>query len=135
MTTFEDVYHVFLSKITDRELIMQVEEIRNEIMEDYLNSAIAQFSHCRKNLEDIDDTFKQFKTSLDRLEKEILARYMVIEWTNGYIQSEEFLKQTLGNRDYTTYSPANHLDKLMELRSINLKEVKELIQEYYYRYP
>lgn len=133
MTTFQDVYNVFLAKITDRELVTN--EFKDEVMEDFLNSGIAQFSHCEKDLEDTDDVLKQFNITLDRLEKEILARYMVIEWTNGYIQSEEFLKQSLGNRDYTTYSPANHLEKLIELRSINLKEVKELIQEYYYRYP
>lgn len=135
MTTFQEIYNVFLSKITDRDLISMEETFRNDIMEGYLNSAIAQFSHCQKDLDDIDDALKQFNNELDRLEKEILSRYMVIEWSNGYIQSEEFLKQKLGNRDYTNFSPANHLDKLIELRALNQKEVKELIQEYYYRYP
>lgn len=135
MTTFQEVYNVFLSKITDRDLINLADNIRDDIMEGYLNSAIAQFSLCDKDIDTTDEIAKQFNVTLDRLEKEILARYMVIEWSNGYVQSEEFLKQKLGNRDYTNFSPANHLDKLIDLRSTNLKEVKELIQEYYYRSP
>jgi len=135
MTIFEEVYNVFLSKITDRDLISLTENLRNDVMEGFLGSAIAQFSLCEKDLEDTNDILKQFNATLDRLEKEILSRYMVIEWSNGFIQSEEFLKQKLGSRDYSLHSPANHLDKLTELRSINTKEAKELIREYYYRNP
>ena len=131
MTPFSDVYHAFLSKITDRDLVNN--EFKDEIMEDFLRSAIARFHHCEKDLSDTDFVLKQFNTELDMLEIEILARYMVIEWTDGYIQSEEFMKQKLGNRDYTNHSPANHLEKLMDLKAYNTGEASALIQEYYYR--
>lgn len=132
-TAFSEINRIFLSKITDRDLIQLADEIKEEIMGDFLGSAIAQFHLCEKNLEDVDDLMGHFNETLDRLEKEILARFMVIEWTNGFIQSEDFLLQSLGNKDYTVFSPSNHLDKLLALRSLNEEKVNGLIHEYYYR--
>lgn len=132
MTPFQDIYDLFYSKITSYDLFSLSDLEINEIAKKYLDSSISRFVHCEKDLEDREDALEQFNVDLTMLEKEILSLNMVYVWLNSYVQSEEFLKQHLGSKDYQVYSPANHLAQLIELRTSIQNEIDGLINLYYY---
>lgn len=133
MTPFQDIYEIFLNKITNYSYLnLDVNVVESE-MKKFLRSSISRFKpYCQNDLENRDDTLDTFNLDLSSLEKEILALMMVYEWTNRYVLSEEFLVQRLGTKDYQIYSPANHLEKLIDLRSSIQKEIDDLINLYYY---
>jgi len=124
---------LFTNKITDYRLPSLTQDEAEFRMINFLNSSISRFTpYCQKDLNDKNDTLKQFNIDLSTLEKEILALMMVYEWTNSFVLSEEFLKQKLGAKDYQIYSPANHLEKLIQLRSSIQNDIDDLIKLYYY---
>jgi hypothetical protein len=131
-TQYSDVYDRFLSKITDYDLAnLTDQELKNTLLK-YLKSAVANFKYCTKDLKDRDDTLQVFNIDLDEIEQEIIAKLMVIEWVNPYINSQENIRQVLGSRDYKIYSPANMLDKLLELKKTMQDEVQSDLTFYYY---
>lgn len=133
MTTYQEIFALFTNKITDYNLPSLTQDEAEFRMMKFLDSSISRFTpYCQKDLSDKDDTLKQFNIDLSTLEKEILALMMVYEWTNSFVLSEEFLKQKLGTKDYQIYSPANHLEKLIQLRSSIQNEIDDLIKLYYY---
>lgn len=133
MTTYQEIFALFTNKITDYRLPSLTQDEAEFRMINFLNSSISRFTpYCQKDLNDKNDTLKQFNIDLSTLEKEILALMMVYEWTNSFVLSEEFLKQKLGTKDYQIYSPANHLEKLIQLRSSIQNDIDDLIKLYYY---
>ena len=133
MTTYQEIFALFTNKITDYRLPSLTQDEAEFRMINFLNSSISRFTpYCQKDLNDKNDTLKQFNIDLSTLEKEILALMMVYEWTNSFVLSEEFLKQKLGAKDYQIYSPANHLEKLIQLRSSIQNDIDDLIKLYYY---
>jgi hypothetical protein len=133
MTTYQEIFALFTNKITDYSLPSLTQDEAEFRMMKFLDSSISRFTpYCQKDLNDKDDTLKQFNIDLSTLEKEILALMMVYEWTNNFVLSEEFLKQKLGTKEYQIYSPANHLEKLIQLRSSIQSEIDDLIKLYYY---
>lgn len=72
----------------------------------------------------------QFNQDLDSEEMWILAHGMVITWNSGKVYAEKKLKNALSNSDYSVYSPANLLDKLIAVREQSLKEIRKLVVSY-----
>ncbi|MGG0308444.1 hypothetical protein ABEY43_06480 [Priestia megaterium] len=134
MTPFQDIYDIFANKITSFKLMELTDDEIIEIAEKYLQSAISYFSpFCNKDLEDKDDTLKQFNQALSSKEKEILAVRIAHEWLNqNFVLSEEFLANHLGHKDYQNFSPANRLQQILNVRSVIKNDVDELIGIYYY---
>lgn len=131
-TPFEEVYHFFLSKVSDYSFVNLTEGELEEEFEKYLRSACSKFftaeSRLRKDL-----TFKTFENNLTDLELEILSLLMVIEYLNPKIISTENMKQFLASKEYKIYSQANHLSKLIELKNSIKQEVTHLMSSYSYK--
>ncbi|WP_409971652.1 hypothetical protein [Bacillus sp. Bva_UNVM-123] len=136
MTTYDNVYELFLSKVEDFELQKKLElelNFANEVMFDFLKSAIPKFTYSVKDLSNRDDILLQFNFILSEIEKEILATLMVVEYLSPKILRDEFLESRLGSKDYREFSPANQLKELKDLRKIFKDEANLLMIEYYYR--
>ena len=66
-------------------------------------------------------------------EVEILANYMTIAYLDSnYIRVPLALKQTLSSKDFNAFSPANHLDKMVEMREKYRKDNETLLVRYSY---
>jgi len=74
----------------------------------------------------------QFEDDFDDEEEWILAHGMVLSWTSQALRSEDNIKNTMTTRDYTSYSPANFINSLMELRNQSKKELEEKTIDYTY---
>lgn len=131
-TPYDDIYDFFLAKVSDYSFVQLTEyEIRDEL-EKYLRSAIVKFQQSNTNLQNRDDTIKQFNATLTDFEKEILATLMVVEYLSPKIIATENMKQFLQDKEYKLYSQANHLQKMMELKKEMRLEATQLIGEYTY---
>jgi hypothetical protein len=131
-TQYSLIYDRFLSKITDYDLANLTDQELESTLLKYLRNAVANFKYCTKDLKDRDDALQMFNIDLNEIEQEIIAKLMVIEWVNPYINTQENIRQVLGSNDYKIYSPANLLDKLLSLRKAMQNEVQNDLTFYYY---
>lgn len=70
-----------------------------EMMQLWLNSAIAKFRRCENDLSQRDDEIQTFNTTLNDMEIEILALLMVNEWLEPQINSELYVSQFFGGKE------------------------------------
>nr|BDD47809.1 hypothetical protein 10 [Bacillaceae bacterium] len=136
MTTFEEVYSRFLGKIEDYEIHEKLQldyEFAQELLLDFLKSAIPKFTYSTKDLSNRDDVLLKFNIQLTEMEKEILSTLMVVEYLSPKVLKEEYFASRLGSKDYREYSPANMLKEAREVRKSFKSEANSLMIEYYYR--
>lgn len=122
-TPFKTVYKYYMAKVETYDILNLTD---SEIDEDNLNKlmvAMANFT-ALKNVS-MNFNLMEFNRELTMLEVNILSLWMVTEYIKPKVITEENIYDRLGSRDYITHSPANLLDKL-----INLK--KELDSEAHY---
>ena len=131
MTFYSEIFEIFLLKIADCDLLGNLtdEEIR-VLCTKYLKIAVSKFRHCKKNLSKRNDEEQMFECTLSDLEMNIVASLMVIEWLNPYVTNRLNLSSFLADKDYKTYSQANHLKVLIELKEKLTKEVEQDIIDY-----
>lgn len=130
-TPYEDVYGVFLGKITDYSILNYDQQTLNDEMLSYLNSACARFESFEKEKADSrDDLMEEFTKTLSYTEIEILANLMLLSWVSPKINNIELLKIALNSKDYAMYSQANHLNTLINLKKTINKDCQYLMQKY-----
>ena len=131
-TPFADVYERFLQKISDYSFLnLQAEQIE-ERLKGYLFSSIPKFKQCKKYIRDIDDVMETFNSDLDSEEKEILSHLMVVEYMMPQILTSQLMKQSLSDRDFKTYSQANQIRELINVKNEMQSEVERMIMSYTY---
>lgn len=131
MTNIEKVYETFLSIIDDYTWLEIDKDIILKLMRNYLDSSIASFDVCKKDL--IIDDLGNFKENLTPLEIKILSRLMLLEYLNPKILREENLRQSVTTKDYNDFSKANLLKNLIQLKQFYEEDVDKLIIDYDYQ--
>jgi len=129
MTEFASIYDKFLSRIEDYGYAQMSEEDLNAHLRRYLSSAIAKFKYvCRKDLELT--SHSGFLETLDEMEEEILASWMLVEHIEGNMVTEENMRNFLNSRDYRQYSSANLLKVLQDTRQSFFLEAQSSMNTY-----
>lgn len=130
-TPYEKIYENLLPKFRSYEIpMMTVEEVK-ENLHDYLVPAIARFHVCKKDLSDRDDIVERFNCELSDMEIEILSNFMLLEYLDStYIRTATLLKVNLSSTDFSAFSPANMLDKLIAMHDEYLYENQGLLSRY-----
>lgn len=100
----------------------------------YLKGAITNFSECKVDLSDRNDTTLVFNQTLSNKEIEILALGMILEWLRPQINRLTLLKQALSSSDFRLSSQSSHLDSLLKLKKEIKSELDQKIVEYTYNY-
>ena len=130
-TSFIELYDSVLSKIRDYDFLNMEQAQIYDILSDYLRPAIAAFRSCKQDISQRTET--GFECTLTDTEIEILANYMTIAYLDSnYIRVPLALKQTLSSKDFNAFSPANHLDKMVEMREKYRKDNETLLVRYSY---
>lgn len=132
MTTFETIYNKALIKLEDPTLAMLPEEDLENMLHDYLTSAIAKFRKCEHDLSDRDEELKQFNVDLSDLEQEILAIMMVREWIAQRLHSVTNVLQVFSGKEEKYYSQAQHISELRALDESLQIEAQKLSRDYTY---
>lgn len=130
-TPYEKLYENLLPKFRSYEIpLMSTEEVK-DYLHDFLIPAISRFHVCRKDLTDRDDIIQRFNVDLSDIEIEILSNYLLIEYIDSeYIRVPSLLKVQLPSSDFKAFSPANFLEKLMNMHSTYVKENETLLSRY-----
>lgn len=126
MTSLEEVYESFLSKMTEDEYVNFTEEELKQDMFTLLCAAIPWFKFPRHSLKIENNTFVE---TLTNEEIQILSTYMKCEWLNRTILTWENVKPLYDERDF---SQANLIDKFSNLL-INEKNNAKRLESIYYR--
>lgn len=130
-TPYTVLYNGVLSKIRDYDFVNMEQDKVYEVLSDYLRPAIAAFRGCKQDISQ--RTKKGFVCTLTDTEIEILTNYMTIAYIDSnYIRVPLALKQTLSSKDFNAFSPANHLDKMVEMREKYRKDNETLLVRYSY---
>lgn len=132
MTSYEDIYGSFLSKINDIDLANYSNDDLEKQLDLYLGQAISDFfDYCIKDLSDRDKDKKCFNVTLDDREIDILSEFMVVRWLYPILNNLENLRNTLNTSDFSIYSPANLLEKIEQRYSSARMKARSMMNEYY----
>lgn len=121
-TPFETIIDCFLGKITDD---MYLELTYEDTIRDaklFLLDAIPYFEFPRFALYDYSTELEEYNVDLTREEINIIALLMKTAWLERQINSVENTRMKYSGSDFKMTSQANHLSKLLQLKSENVRE-------------
>lgn len=139
---YENIFSMFLSKITDYSFLEYDEDFVRSQMVSWLHSSacIPRLRAKFTNLE-LDDEASILSFNLRNSISEqsdtgfttdILARAMVISWLEPQVKSVLLTKQMLGGKEEKFYAQANHLSQLQQMLSSAKDELNNLLRDYGY---
>jgi hypothetical protein len=123
-TPYEKVYGRFLNLTTDFNLADLDDHTLNEMLKDWLHSAIVKTRTSSDLTRDDDD--EVFKNDLSDLDIELLAMGMRLAWLDQRINSTEYTNLFVGGKEEKFYSPSSQLSELRALRADTLREMQQL---------
>lgn len=97
-TPYEKVYGRFLNKCSDFNLADLDDHTLNEMMKDWLDSAIIR-TRTSSNLSARDDEAEEFENDLSGQDVELLSMGMVLAWLDQRIQSTEYTSLFIGGKE------------------------------------
>ena len=129
MTAYTTIYNSFLDKVNDYDLADMTAELAQTSMRGWLNQAVVRFlESCKKDLTQTEEG--GFTEDLDLMEIDILTEGMVEAWLKPIRNNLDLLRNTLSTKDFTTFSPANLLDKVNNTYSMAHANFLSRIKEY-----
>jgi len=129
MTAYTTIYNSFLDKVNDYDLADMTAELAQTSMRGWLNQAVVRFlESCKKDLTQTEEG--GFTEDLDLMEIDILTEGMVEAWLKPYRNNLDLLRNALSTKDFTTFSPANLLDKVNDTYSMAHANFLSRIKEY-----
>ena len=133
-TPYNEIHARAIAKFSDYDILNFDVSAREMIMRDYLISAQVEFQRmCKVDLSDKDDILAQYNETLDDEIIEILATGVAYYWLYPKVLNTENLYNVLNTKDFTTYSPANLLKELQNLRDVLWKDFNRKMVLYTYR--
>lgn len=121
-TTFQTIINKFLGKITDDMYIELTFEDTLRDAKSILLDAIPYFEFPRFDLYAFDEYLETYTIDLSNEEINILALLMKTSWLDRQINSIENTRMKYSGADFKMTSQANHLSKLLQLKSENIRE-------------
>ena len=124
-TPYEKVYGRFLNKCTDFNLADLDDHTLNEMMKDWLDSAVIR-TRTSSDLSARDDENEDFENDLSSQDVELLDMGMILAWLDQRIQSTEYTSLFVGGKEEKFYAPSNQLAELRNLRADIVREMQQL---------
>ena len=124
MTSYEKVFGRFLNSTTDFNLADLDDYTLNEMLKEWLHSAIVKI----RTSSDLsrDDDGEVFNSDLSDLDIELLAMGMRLAWLDQRINSTEYTSLFVAGKEEKFYSPSQQLSELRALRAETLREMQQL---------
>jgi hypothetical protein len=133
MTSYETIYSRCLAKLEDPTLLQLPEEDLEEMLHDYMLSAIAKHRKCDHDLSDRDEELKQFNSDLTDLELEIIAILMLREWISVRLHSVTNVLQVFSGKETKWFSQASHIAELRAMDEALKLEAQQLSRDWTYQ--
>ena len=120
MTLYSTLYKKCLARIEDPSLVQLPEEDLENMLYEWLMSAVAKMRKCSSDLSDRDDELRQFNIDLTDIEIEVLSILMVRAWISQQLHSVTNTLMVFSGKEAKYYSQAQHISELRALDE-NLK--------------
>ena len=135
---YDKFTEAFLAKITEYDFVNMKDFERNNLIDGYMKRAIAAFRHI--NPYDLsstaDDNIREFNVDIPAEEidelVDIISEGMLAQWMKPYTYKQENLEMALNTRDFTTYSPAELLNRISSAYAKVQKDFVSMMREYSY---
>ena len=139
---YEDIFSIFLSKITDYSFLEYDENLIRGQMVSWLHSSVstprirAKFSEL--GLDDEESVIRfTLKNSIEEnadieFTIDILSRAMVIAWLEPQVKNVLLTKQMLGGKEEKFYAQSTHISQLEQMLSSAKIELKNILRDYGY---
>ena len=124
-TPYEKVYGRFLNRTTDFNLAELDDHTLNEMLKNWLNSAIIRV-RTSSDLSKRDDENEVFKSDLTDMDIELIAMGMTLAWLDQALNSTELTLMMLGGKEEKFYSQSQQISELRALRADTLREMQQL---------
>lgn len=132
MTSYETIYLRCLAKLEDPTLLQLPEGDLENVLHDYMTSAIAKHRKCEHDLSDRDDDLRQFNFDLSDLEIEILAILMLREWISVRLHSVTNVLQVFSGKETKWFSQSAHIAELRAMDEALRLEAQQLSRDWTY---
>lgn len=133
-TTFESIYARCRGRIKDYDKEGYTDEMFSMAERDLLEAAIDDFADiCVQDLTDYDVELEEFNITLTRTEQKILALSMLVHWLEPYVYNSDALKNAMGTKDFSVFSPAKLLEQMRGLLEWSQKRLKAEMNGYSFR--
>ena len=133
-TPYSAIHQVAIQKISAYGLLDFQPSDREAILNGFLKSAVVDFSRiCKVDLSDRDDLLAQFNNDLDEEIIEILATGEAYYWAKPKVANEDNFYNLMNSGDYSFFSPANLLDKMMTMQELMAKDFRKKMMLYSYK--
>lgn len=139
---YEDIFSMFLSKITDYSFLEYDEAFIKSQMTSWLHSSVSiprlRAKFLSLDLEDSKSvlTFVLKNPTTENSDRgfviDILARSMVVAWLEPQVKNVLLTKQMLGGKEEKFYAQANHLSQLQQMLVSAKTELNNLLRDYGY---
>lgn len=138
-TSYDIFTSYFLDKVTEYNFIPLDEYERNEIVDSFFKKACSQFKKiCKYDILNRDDKNRCLNISipdedLDEI-ADIISEGMLVQWMKPYVYKQENLENVLNTTDYTEYSPAELLNRIVSAYKMCKKDFSNMMKEYSYNH-
>ena len=139
---YEDIFSIFLSKITDYSFLNYDESfIRGQMVSWLHSSSSSPRLRAKFSTLDLNDEEAVLRFSLKNSNDEqsdcdfiadIMARSMVISWLEPQVKNVLLTQQMIGGKEEKFYAQSNHLSQLEQMLSTAKKDLKNLLRDYGY---
>ena len=139
---YEDIFSIFLSKITDYSFLEYDESFIRGQMVHWLHSSSSsprlrtKFSEFTLNDEEAVLSFSLKHSVSEQSDydfvTDVLARAMVIAWLEPEVKNVLLTKQLLTSSEEKFYAQANHLSQLEQMLTSAKTELKNILRDYGY---
>lgn len=117
-TPYVDIYEKVTSTLQSFKLASLPQATFEAYIDIWIDEASSvNFLDSRVDLLDRNEVSKQFNNTLTSREQWIVTYSICMSWINLVVSDESLLQNTIGDRDYSTYSPANLLKSLLAVQN------------------
>lgn len=121
-TDINDVYGKFRNKITDYDLLELPSLVEEEMLGDYLKSAVAKYNKFSGS--DIHFDEEAFDVNLTDDQIDILATGMVYYWISPKVYDTDKMHNIFNTKDFQGFSPEKILNRMKEIRDQSYRDFR-----------
>ena len=98
-TSFDEIYKIFLSKITEQMYLEISPQETESLLFELFQEAIQWFEFPRVDIYDFDTELQEYNIELSGEEINIIATYMVVSWLGQQLANVEITKMMYSGSD------------------------------------
>lgn len=132
-TYYEEVYKAFLNSVDSYDLYQMDNDELEERLYGYMDAGrVALETYISADFFDDDVEAKRFNFKMKRYEIILLAKSMKLEWIREQKHSQELMRKSIGDRDYSSTQGYQYLDRLQSMEKQLSNEIRTTVNRIEY---